>query len=53
MSLKMSEIQNANFTLPEGWRWMRLGEVLKEILNNRLNYRKEASGLRGKDKKKI
>jgi type I restriction enzyme S subunit len=27
MSLKMSQIQNANFTLPEGWRCVRLGEV--------------------------
>ena len=31
MSLKMSQIQNANFTLPEGWRWMGLGEVCDEI----------------------
>jgi len=32
MSLKMSQIQNANFTLPEGWwRWVRLGEVIQEV----------------------
>ena len=27
MSEKMSEIHNANFTLPESWRWVRLGEA--------------------------
>ena len=31
---KMSDIQNADFTLPESWRWVRLGEVLKEHLRN-------------------
>lgn len=45
MPLKMSEIQNANFTLPQGWRWVRLGEVLKEPLKNGLNYRKEDFGV--------
>lgn len=44
MSLKMSQTQNANFTLPENWQWVRLGEALKEPLKNGLNYRKEDFG---------
>lgn len=31
-------------TLPSGWRWVRLGEVLKEPLKNGLNYSKEDFG---------
>jgi len=32
------------YLLPEGWRWARLGEILKEPLKNGLNYRKEDFG---------
>ena len=39
-----SEIQTPNSKLPLGWRWVRLGEVLKEPLRNGLNYRKEDFG---------
>ncbi|MDH5202540.1 MAG: hypothetical protein OEW69_04715, partial [Nitrospirota bacterium] len=49
MSEIMSEKNNAelrtlNSELPEGWRWVRLGEVLKEPLKNGLNYSKEDFG---------
>lgn len=39
-----SELQTQNSPLPSGWRWVRLGEVLKEPLKNGLNYRKEDFG---------
>jgi len=41
----MSQIQNANFMLPEGWRLVSLGEVLEELLKNDLNYGKAAFAL--------
>ena len=52
-SCKMSEInseinnftiRNPNSALPRSWRWVRLGEVLKEPLKNGLNYRREDFG---------
>ena len=45
---KMSEIQNANFTLPESWRWVRLGEVCEIIMGQSppgYTYNKEGKGL--------
>ena len=44
MSLKISEIHNPDFTLPEDWKWVRLWEALKGLLKN-INYRKLAFGL--------
>lgn len=38
------ELHAQNSELPEGWRWVRLGEVLKEPLKNGLNYSKEDFG---------
>ncbi|MDI6890682.1 MAG: restriction endonuclease subunit S [Thermodesulfovibrionales bacterium] len=47
-----SELRNShsafsipNSELPAGWRWVRLGEVLKEPLKNGLNYSKEGFGI--------
>jgi len=37
MSEKMSEIQNTNFTLPEGWHWVRLGEV-RQLITDGTHY---------------
>ncbi|MDH5767804.1 MAG: hypothetical protein OEZ31_02435, partial [Nitrospirota bacterium] len=39
-----AELRTLNSELPEGWRWVRLGEVLKEPLKNGLNYSKEDFG---------
>jgi len=41
--LNRKEIEG-HYELPAGWRWVRLGEVLKEPLKNGLNYRKEDFG---------